>query len=133
MTDEPTDTPTSATEPLVYTLLVAKRGEDSLFVVNETAIAFPLARLRLGDGPGTINGAEWGIDTLKNGECVTAWKDSKNPKPPDKVTCTQVGAPLTRDRQGRFWKSTFNVYFDGEQIDTCRGKDDRCALTIVVR
>jgi hypothetical protein len=132
----PTPEPTATTEPTAtpvwdaYTLLIAKRGEDSLFVVNESAQAFPLEALRLGDGDGAINGREWDIDTLAPGECVTAWQDGRKPQPP-KISCTQVGKRLTRRSAERFWKSDFKVYYLGEQAGNCA--DDQCMITIVVR
>ncbi len=129
LTPVPTATPISA--PLSYTLLIAKRGDDSLFVVNETALAFPLVQLRLGDRRGAIDGAEWGIDMLENGACVTAWKDSGKPKPPGKVTCTQVGTRLIRDGSGRFWKDAFNVYYSEELIGVCRS--ERCSFNVAVQ
>lgn len=131
----PSQTPapiaTPVPPPLVYNLVIATRDEDSLFVINESAVEFPLGLLRLGDGNGAINGTDWGIDLLANGACVAAWKDSGKPKPPRGVTCTQVGARLTRDGLDRFWKSDFNVYYSGKLIGTCR--PERCSINITVQ
>ena len=131
-TSEPTATvePTATPLPDAYTLLIAKRGEDSLFVVNESARAFRLEALRLGDGDGAINGREWGVDTLEPGECVTAWRNGGKPQPP-KVSCTQVGKRLIRRSAERFWTSAFKVYYLGEQAGNCA--DDQCTITIGVR
>ena len=132
----PTLKPAKTTEPTAtplqdaYTLLIARQGEDSLFVANESAQAFPLDALRLGDGDGAINGREWGLDTLAPGACVTAWKNGGKPQPP-KIACTQVGKRLTRSGAQRFWESAFKVYYQGEQVGKCA--DDRCTITIVVR
>lgn len=131
-TPAPTDTSTPTAAPptasLTYDLLIAKRGDDSLFVVNQSTEAFPLEPLRLGDGDGAIDGEDWDIDTLQNGECVTAWKDSGNPRPPRGVNCNQVGERLTRDGSARFWKDAFNVYYAGELIATCTS--DECPVRI---
>ena len=116
--------------PLVYKLLIATRSDDSLFVVNESAAGFPLGPLRLGDGHGAINGTDWGIDTLANGDCVTAWQDSGNPKPPAGVKCTQVGS-LTRSKPDRFWSSSFEVYYLGNPVRTC--KPGQCSVNITVQ
>jgi hypothetical protein len=138
----PTETPTPSPKPIdtteptatpmrdAYTLLIAKRGEDSLFVVNESARAFPLEALRLGDGEGAINGREWDIDTLEPGECVTAWKKGGKPQPPN-ISCTRVGKRLIRSGAQRFWTSAFKVYYLGEQAGNCA--DAQCTITIVVR
>jgi hypothetical protein len=111
-----------------FELLIAKHGEDSLFVVNQGDRAFPLAPLRLGEGDGAINGAEWGIETLGPGQCVTAWKDTgKKQKAPD-VECELVGQRLTREGRERFWKSSFDVFYGG--ISQRRCDSDRCTITI---
>jgi hypothetical protein len=129
LTPAPTATPVPP--PLVYTLLIATSSDDSLFVVNESAAGFPLGPLRLGDGHGAINGTDWGIETLANGACVTAWKDSGRPKPPGGVTCVQVGTRLTRSKPDRFWKSSFKVYYSGNLVSTCR--PGRCSIDITVQ
>ena len=130
-TSTPTPVPTATAAPVVYDLLIAKRGDDSLFVVNQSALAFPLAPLSLGDGSAAINGPDWEVNMLQPDECVTAWKDSGNPRPPRGVTCSEVGSRLTRDGPNRFWKDDFNVYYAGEQIAECTR--DRCTITITVR
>lgn len=104
-----------------YALLIATRDQDSVFVLNITVNDFPLQPLRLGDGEGGINGAEWGVDMLKNGQCVAAWKDAKDNKRPD-ITCKEVGGHLTRDPKRRFWKAPFNVYYGDALVATCATK-----------
>ncbi len=124
----PTSTPTpSAT---TYTLLIATRGDDSLFVVNQTANAFPLAPLRLENEDGAIDGAEWGIAALEPDACVAAWKDSGNPKRPNGLDCEPI-AHLTRDGRNRFWDSEFDVFYAGERIETC--KDEECLISITTK
>ena len=107
----PTATPTSETP---YRLLIATNGEDSLFVVNQSDVAFPLAFLQLGDGNGAIQGIDWGMEFLEPGSCVTAWKDGGNPQPPS-VDCQQVGERLIRDGSNRFWKDAFGVFMRGHR------------------
>ena len=90
--------PTPIEDPTSYSLLIAKggnKGEDSLYIVNLTAEAFPLAALliRDDDDDDAINGTEWGIDVLQSGACVTIWKDKGDPDAPD-VTCEEVGERL---------------------------------------
>ncbi len=129
LTATPTATP--ALPAIVYSLLIATRDDDSLFVVNESPLDFPLGPLRLGDGRGAINGAEWKVDMLASGECVTAWQDSGNPKPPSGVSCRQVGERLTRSRSERFWRTRFNVYYSGELVGTCL--PGRCSINITAQ
>ncbi len=135
-TPSPTSTPTKTAEPTAtplrdaYTLLIARQGEDSLFVANTSSQAFPLDGLRLGDGDGAINGREWGLDALAPGACVTAWRNGGKPQPP-KIACTQVGKRLTRNGAQRFWESAFKVYYQGEQVGKCA--EARCTITIAVK
>ena len=110
-----------------YSLLIAKRGEDSLFVVNQGSRGIPLNALVLGEGEGRISGLEWDVPILMPGECVTAWKDNGKPKSPD-VTCTEVGQRVTREKQERFWKSTFGIYFNGARVTNCDG--NQCTIDI---
>jgi serine/threonine protein kinase len=123
----PTPTPTSV-QPSSYDLLIARRGEDSLFVVNQTAEPFPLAPLRLGDEAGAITGTEWNLELLDSGACVTAWADEGNPKPP-KVTCTEVAQRLTRSRGERFWQGAFNVYYQEQLVGVC--DRNQCSISIL--
>jgi hypothetical protein len=119
--------PTQSTD--TYEILTATRGEDSLFVVNQGELPFPLAPLRLGEGDGAINGTEWSVPVLLPGECVTAWKEGKNPRPPA-ITCNEVGPRLTREPKERFWKSTFGVYYNEAWIANC--DSELCAFSIPV-
>jgi serine/threonine protein kinase len=130
LTPSPTLTlaPTATVErPGDYEILVAKRGEDSLLVVNQGDGAFPLAPLRLGEGEGAISGAEWDVEALEPGQCVAAWKDGGNPQLPD-VECELLGARLTRDGPKRFWKSAFKVFY-GQRAEFVCGSE-RCPITI---
>lgn len=125
VTSLPTATPTSETP---YHLLIATNGEDSLFVVNQSDEAFPVASLQLGDGNGAIQGVEWGVEFLEPGSCVTAWKDGGNPQPPA-VNCHQVGERLTRDGSNRFWKNAFEVFYAGTPVSSC--SQAQCVTEIV--
>ena len=125
----PTPTPLYE-EPVSYSLLIAKRGEESLFVVNQTTEAFPLALLRLSNDTGAINGADWGIDALATGVCVAAWRDEGDPKPPQELTCDPVGTRLTRGKQDLFWKEAFNVYSDEQPIGICEKEQRECSVGI---
>ncbi len=135
LTSAPTLTPVPPTAiaqaPVVaeanYSLLIAKRGEDSLFVVNQGNSGIPLDALVLGAGDGRISGSEWGVPTLMPGECVAAWKDNGNPKSPD-VTCTEVGQRVTREKPERFWKSAFDIYINGALVANCNG--NQCTIDI---
>jgi hypothetical protein len=123
-----TSIPVAATATrTVYLLTIMRRGEDSLFIVNSTGSAFPLAPLRVGDGSGAIFGVMWGIETLDGGSCVTAWKDSGNPDAPN-VVCNQVGTRITRQGRDRFWTNSFNIYYNGAQVGTC--SSESCIISI---
>lgn len=119
--------PAATESATTYLLLIVRHREDSLFVLNVTEQDFPLSPLRLGNDQGAIYGSEWGVSTLTNGSCVAAWKDSGNPKAPN-VICSEVGEHLTRGGHDRFWKSSFNVYYNEQQVGTC--DQDVCPITI---
>lgn len=142
----PTKSPTPA-GPTSYTLVIAKHGEDSLFVVNQTEVSFPITRLSLGKGKENIDGEAWRVKSLASGTCVTAWKEEgegngkgrgngnnkKAPQAPEGVTCSPVGERLTRKGKERFWKETFEVYFDQAQVGTCPKNQDICPITIPIK
>jgi serine/threonine protein kinase len=123
----PTLPPTTPVQ--IYSLIVARHRDDSVFVINMSSSPLPLAPLRLGDtGEGAIEGSEWGLETLGSFQCVTAWKDNGNPRMPN-VSCTQVGARITREGRDRFWKEAFNIYYGGNLVGACDA--DACPITII--
>lgn len=123
-------TPGSSIEIEGYRIRIAMRGEESLFVVNLSDQPLPLAPLQLGDGPGAVGGTEWGLASLEGGTCVAIWQDSGNPQPPDGMTCSLIGERLTRAGSVRFWKATFNIYYDGALVGTCQISQRECLITI---
>jgi hypothetical protein len=123
------DTPTS--EPTTsYEIVIAKRAEEGLFVINGTAQNLPLAPLQLGDGAGQVDGADWGVPALSPGDCVVAWKDKGEPKLPDNVRCNQVGNVLIRSRPDVFWEQVFYVYYGGEAFGGCDKGEKECPVRI---
>jgi hypothetical protein len=130
-TPSPTETnspPTDTPSPAAYQLLIATNGEDSLFVVSLSEEAFPLGPLRLGSGNEAIQGTEWNLGQLAPGDCVTAWKNGGNPRPPD-VDCSQVGVQVIRQGPDRFWKNQFDVFYDGKQVGVCNPQN-QCVIEI---
>ncbi len=120
--------------PVDYDLRIVKRGDESLFLVNQTTEPFPLVWLRLGDGNGAVYGTEWGIETLESGACVAVWKDKDDPQPPDGLTCGDpVGERLVRGGKEIFWKEGFNFYYGGELIGACAGDQLECAFSIPIQ
>jgi hypothetical protein len=112
----------------VYRLLLAANDGDSLFVINQSDAPFPLAGLQLGDGRGAVEGAEWEVAFLPPGSCVTVWRESGNPRPPD-VECEQIGERIERRGQDRFWQEAFSVFFEGEEVTECESNDS-CVVEI---
>ncbi|MCP4539932.1 MAG: protein kinase [Chloroflexi bacterium] len=112
-------------------LLIARRNEDGLFVVNYMASDFELQPLRLGEGENKMaSGDEWGIATLERGSCVTVWKDDHEPRAPDGLTCNRVGELLSRRGDKQFWKSAYNVYYNDELVGTCENEQERCIINL---
>ena len=114
-----------------YTLLIAKRDNESLFVVNQAMETFPLAMLRLENDKGGVNGDDWGVAQLESGACVAAWGKKGDPKPPEGVPCdSPVGARLTDENKEPFWRETINVYYGEELVATCDKKQKECLVNI---
>lgn len=128
----PTQTPvpdTPTLEPVTYTLQLAKRGDESFFVVNQSPAGLLLAPLKIGNNKGSVVGAEWEWEFLAPGECVTIWgKDDRDAKAPEGVTCTQAGKPLKRQGKQRFWEEAFQVYYDNRQVGECAKKENICVV-----
>jgi serine/threonine protein kinase len=124
-------TPTATSAPAAtYELQIVGHREDSLFIVNQTALDFPLPPLRVGDGEGALYGAEWGILDLAQGQCVSAWKEGGKPKAPKGLKCDEVGEKVTRDGPSRFWDEPFKLYYAGELVGTCEASPDNCTISI---
>lgn len=119
-------TPVPATPISWHEILIARRGEDSLVIVNMSFSSLSLAPLRLGD-QGAIDGSEWNVDALAQNQCVIAIKDRGNARLPD-LTCTELGTRVTRGGRDRFWKESFNVYYAGNFVGTC--DSDICFIAI---
>jgi hypothetical protein len=125
-------TPTATSAPAAtYELQIVGHREDSLFIVNQTALDFPLPPLRVGDGEGALYGAEWGILDLAQGQCVSAWKEGGKPKAPKGLKCDEVGEKVTRDGPSRFWDEPFKLYYAGELVGTCEASPDNCTISIL--
>lgn len=110
-----------------YQLRITWFGEDSLFVTNSGSVAFPPGSLTLRNRQGELQGREWGVNELLNGECVAVWKDTGNPRAADE-TCSRKGADIRRDGPNRFWKSPFTVFYNGVEYGTCSATP--CNVTI---
>jgi tRNA A-37 threonylcarbamoyl transferase component Bud32 len=129
----PTATPTSPPMPTaqVYSLLALTHKEDSLLLVNQSSLPFPLAALRLGDGPAALLGSAWGLADLAPGACVAVVKDTGNPKLP-KFDCP-LAARLERGSGQRFWTASFNIYYAEQLLMQCQGDDNKpCAFTVTI-
>ena len=117
-------------EPVSYDLLVAQKGKDGVFVINRGAEPFPLLPLGLGDG--AIEGWEWNVALLKPGECVAAWKEKGEPRPPAELVCSVVGEVVRREGDDRFWRGAFVVTYDGRVVGACEREQDDCPVTVQV-
>jgi len=124
------NTPTPMT--IVYSLLIMVQKEDSLVIVNQSEVPFPLESLHLeGKDDIVLLGTAWRLEALQPGECVYAIKDKGKPKLP-KVDCQEVGERLLRDNKERFWKEVFDIYFDGELVDSCKGEKEKDGCSTVI-
>lgn len=111
-----------------YNLHLIKSGDNSLILMNEGVNDFSLASLQLGNTPSRVYGEDWGVVTLKPGECVSVWKNSSQAKLPKGVACTMVGTALERTGPQRFWTSTFNIYYQNKFAGECPEGQQECKL-----
>jgi len=118
---------TNTAQSSKYKVLIATYN-DNLFVMNLTAEPFPLALLSLGEGSNAVNGTDWGVEFIENGECVSVWKNEGDLKAAG-MTCGEVGNRLFRPEGERFWESTFNIYYRKNKVSTCESKG--CLITII--
>lgn len=127
-TPSPTTTmaPSPTQEAVVAAITIVTRGEDSLFLANQTNSAFRLAGLRLGDGEGAVSGVEWEVVSLAPGECVTVWKQQGRAQEPD-IDCEIVGARVIRHSRDVFWNQPFPVYYRESLLGSCNAD---CNLTL---
>ncbi len=111
-----------ATTPVdpVIELRFATNGEDSLYIMNESVVPFPLAPLAFRTVQGMVQGTEWDSTELQPQECVRVQKEEDSDGP--EVVCTPVGTIVTRDGEERFWshrEDTFAVFYANEHIGDC--------------
>jgi len=131
----PTLTPPSPTqvpvESMDYSLLIAVKGGDGVFVANQGAEPFPLGPLALGDN--AVQGTEWGVPLLYPADCVVVWKDTRDqPEQPKGLDCRVVGEVLIRGGKDRFWRTTFDVTYDGIEVGACGRDQAECAISFAV-
>lgn len=121
-------TPTSPPNPNdpVGVIQIATRGDETLFLVNNTSAAIRLAGFQIGEGDSAIRGVEWELVALEPGECVGVWKEQGNPEAPD-VDCQPVGARVTRHARDIFWNNPFSVYYRETLLGACQ---DSCTMTM---
>jgi serine/threonine-protein kinase len=120
-------TPTALPPVPVPELLLVKAGGDMLVVINRGAAALPLAPLTLGDGRDAVEGAEWELAELPSGACVAVGGEDRDVSLPEGVRCDLMGAQVERSGRDRFWRNTFEVFYDGERIGRCDKKEQLCA------
>jgi predicted Ser/Thr protein kinase len=133
----PTTTPaatlppaTSTSLPLAaYNMQIVKSGADSLYLVNTGPIDLPLPRLQLGNPPNEVQGAQWDLDSLPPGECVTIKVEGAKAKQPKGVDCEPIGSEVSLPRGKPFWENDFNVYLDGDFIGSCPKSPGSCAVS----
>lgn len=150
LTPAPTDTPTAtltstqppptptATQTVTFTqqaaqapnyeLLLAKRKDDSIFVVNEGSVDVLLVYLQLGKEDGRIFGDEWEVRYLHPGECVAAWKEEGNPQAPKNLKCELVGERIERSGIDKFWTNDFEILYRGTVVGECEDDDTVCEI-----
>ena len=125
-----TPLPETATPTPVYDLLLVKNGNQSLFVVNNSEVDFPLTQIKLGDGDNALSGAAWGTQSLRPGNCTAIWQKTNKPAVPKGLRCTWVGANLKVGGKEVFWTSTFQFFYNGQFIGICPQDQNTCEFRL---
>lgn len=123
----PTEAPTATLEPPSPTppqarwdVEIAVIDDRFLFLINRRGAPLPLASLRLIGAEGrTIDGIDWGVDSLAEGQCVVAIKASSDSAIEQPPACDLQGQGLRYRPNQVVWSTDFDVFFEGQQLTTC--------------
>jgi serine/threonine protein kinase len=117
----------SPTEEIEFRLLLVRQKDDSLYVINQSTIDFPLGFLKLGTAKGQVQGDAWEVDVIRPGQCVVVWKKEGKPKDPKSLNCEVVGKRLERSGPEKFWETDFEVFYRDVRLAMCE-KDQLCQI-----
>ncbi|NLF15148.1 MAG: serine/threonine protein kinase [Anaerolineaceae bacterium] len=123
----PTEAPTATLEPPSPTppqarweVEIVVNDDRFLFLINRRGAPLPLASVRLIGAEGrTIDGVEWGVDSLAEGQCVLAIKASSDSAIEQLPACELLGQGLRYRPNQVVWSSEFAVVFEGQHLTTC--------------
>lgn len=123
----PTEAPTATLEPPSPTppqarweVEIVVNDDRFLFLINRRGAPLPLASVRLIGAEGlTIDGVEWGVDSLAEGQCVLAIKASSDSAIEQLPACELLGQGLRYRPNQVVWSSEFAVFFEGQHLTTC--------------
>jgi hypothetical protein len=113
-----------------FDLQLIKSGDNSLIILNAGKNDIPLSTLQLGNTPSRVYGNDWGVASIKPGECVGVWKNSAQAKLPKGLVCNQVGVALERSGPQRFWNANFNIYYGDKFVGECSQTQQECQIQI---
>ena len=113
--------------------IVRGGGGESLFVINLSESAFPLAGLRIQEGKKALTGAMWSVNALEKGQCVGAWRSEgiSSDFPSEAKDCQMVGQ-LQIKKKSLIGEGQLIVYYNQKQVGTCSKGQMQCALQIPV-
>jgi hypothetical protein len=120
--------PTSAVN---YDFLIALKGDENLFVVNQGLQPLPLTKLSITSDKGNILSDVWDIVALEQGECV-AWGRKADVKFPEGVECTLL-KHYDGDYEGKaFWADAdFDIAYGETVMERCKKKEVLCPVYFV--
>jgi serine/threonine protein kinase len=124
-TTRKTPTPTKVSD---FHLVIVKRKDESMFVINQGKLDLPLEFIRFGEKLNQISGEEWKIEFLEPEQCVAVWKKEGNPKAPTGLKCELVGKRVERSISSNFWDSDFKVYYKDVSVGICKNNEDECEI-----
>ncbi|MCQ3931332.1 MAG: hypothetical protein DPW16_12820 [Chloroflexi bacterium] len=116
-------------EPQVGYAVMIGWDKDSLAVFNLTVTGLPLAHLSLINQNGQLNGTQWQITALNNGQCaVVRTRDGAHLPPGLCNDPSEVVSAFTQT--GNFWEQPFAVYYANRMIGFCGEKT--CTIDFAV-
>jgi hypothetical protein len=114
---------------VLYDILLAARGEDSLIILNRGDTPFPLGQLSLAGELGRIEGGALSSIQLQPGDCVALLKDRGKPKLPE-TACDDPDFSIELEPRFIFWKEGVDIYYADQYLGRC--ERERCPLTFQV-
>lgn len=120
--------PTPTKSSITYTISII-REKESLIVFNKSSVPFPVKLLRLSKDDVGLNWAAWGVELIKQGECLAAKLEGKTP---ENILCTRLGDLKPVKKDNWLGNKDFDVLYKNQKVGECNKKEKSCDINITV-